>query len=36
MRELVNWKDHVVQYPGRFEEQDWAEGLCNIHRLREK
>ena len=27
MRELVNWKDHVVQYPGRFEEQDLGGGL---------
>ena len=27
MRELVNWKDHVVQYPGRFEEQVLGGGL---------
>ena len=23
----MNWKDHVVQYPGRFEEQDLGGGL---------
>lgn len=27
MRELVNWKDHVVQYPGRFQEEDLGDGL---------
>lgn len=27
MRELVNWQDHVVQYPGRFQEEDLGDGL---------
>lgn len=27
MRELVNWKDHVVEYPGRFQEEDAGNGL---------
>lgn len=27
MRELVNWKDHVVEYPGRFQEEDVGNGL---------
>ena len=27
MRDLVNWKDHVVEFPGRYEEKDLGGGL---------
>lgn len=27
MRELVNWKDHVVEFPGRMQEEDLGGGL---------
>lgn len=27
MRDLVNWKDHVVEFPGRYEEKDLGDGL---------
>lgn len=27
MRELVNWKDHVIEYPGRFQVEDLGNGL---------
>lgn len=30
MRELVNWKDHVVEYPGRFEETDLGDGMIQL------
>lgn len=30
MRQLVNWKDHVVEYPGRFEETDLGNGLVQL------
>ena len=23
MRDLVNWKDHVVEFPGRYEAVAW-------------
>lgn len=27
MRDLINWKDHVVEYPGRFTEEDLGNGM---------
>jgi len=30
MRDLVNWKDHIVEYPGRFEETDLGNGLVQL------
>ena len=30
MRELVGWQDHVVEYPGRFQEQDLGSGLIQL------
>jgi hypothetical protein len=30
MRNLVNWQDHVVQYPGRFQENDLGGGLVQL------
>lgn len=30
MRQLVNWKDHVVEFPGRFEEEDLGNGLVQL------
>lgn len=27
MRDLVNWQDHVVEHPGRFEMQDLGGGM---------
>lgn len=27
MRELVNWKDHVVEFPGRMQEENLGDGL---------
>ena len=30
MRELVGWQDHVVEYPGRFQEHDLGSGLIQL------
>jgi hypothetical protein len=30
MRDLVNWKDRVVEYPGRFQEEDLGNGLKQL------
>lgn len=30
MRQLVNWKDHVVEFPGRYEIQDLGNGLAML------
>lgn len=30
MRKLINWKDHVVEFPGRFEEKDMGNGLVQL------
>jgi hypothetical protein len=30
MRDLVNWKDHVVEYPGRFQEEDLGDSLKQL------
>lgn len=27
MRDLINWKDHVVEYPNRFRERSLGDGL---------
>ena len=27
MRDLIGWKDHVVEYPGRFQEESLGDGL---------
>lgn len=36
MRDLVNWKDHVVEFPGRYEEKDLGGGLFSTRHLLEK
>lgn len=30
MRKLVNWKDHVVEFPGRYELKDLGNGLVQL------
>lgn len=30
MRSLINWKDHVVEYPGRFTETNAGSGMVNL------
>ena len=32
MRELVNWKDRVVEYPRRFKRTDLGGDLCTLER----
>lgn len=27
MRDLINWQDHVVEYPGRFTEEELGNGI---------
>lgn len=30
MRNLIGWEDHVIEYPGRFEETDLGNGLIQL------
>ncbi|MBR1744368.1 MAG: hypothetical protein IJ733_21415 [Lachnospiraceae bacterium] len=30
MRDLVNWQDHVVEHPGRFQATDLGDGLLDL------